>query len=73
MSVFWRDWLERVLWTLAQAVLAVLIQQTADLPYQWVPLLTMGLSMVKGLVAKKIGDTNSASLGGDPKPVATAA
>lgn len=56
-----KDWLERVLWTLAQAVLAILIQQVADLPYEWVPILTAVLAAIKGLVAKKVGDPESAS------------
>lgn len=65
MSSFWKDWLERVGWTLAQVVLGVLIVETADLPYWWVVPLTSVLSMLKGLVARKVGDPDSAALGGN--------
>ena len=65
MSPFARDWLERVAWTMAQVVLGVLIVETADLPYWWVAPLAAILSALKGLVARKVGDPNSASLGGD--------
>lgn len=67
MSQFWKDWLERVLWTLAQAALAVLAVAVTDLPYWWVAILTPLLSALKGFVAKKVGDGNTASLGGDSR------
>lgn len=65
MPSFWKDWLERVGWTLAQVILGVLIVETADLPYWWVVPLTSVLSMLKGLAARKVGSPDSAAIGGN--------
>lgn len=58
---FWRDWTERVFWTCAQVVLAVLIKETADLDGSYVPVIAVLLAGLKGMVAKKIGNGESAS------------
>ena len=64
-KVFWRDWLERTLWTLAQATISVIIVETADLDYWWVAPLAMVLAALKGLVASKIGNPETAAIGGN--------
>lgn len=61
MSKFSKDWLERVLWTLVQAVLGVAVVAVADLDYVWVPIVAAALAGLKGVVAKKVGDPQSAA------------
>lgn len=61
MTPFWKDWLERVLWTSAQVVVGVLITATANLDGYYVPIIAAGLAALKGLLAKKVGDPNSAA------------
>lgn len=58
---FWRDWTERVFWTAVQVVLAVVIGEVGNLDGAYVPFIAAGLAALKGLVAKKIGDGQSAS------------
>jgi hypothetical protein len=58
---FWADWIERVLWTLAQAGVGLVAIDQFDLPLWLVPIAAAGLSALKGLVAKQIGNKDSAS------------
>lgn len=58
---FWKDWSERLLWTLAQAGLGLVSVEMLDLPLWAVPLVAAGLSAAKGIVARKIGNPDSAS------------
>jgi hypothetical protein len=58
---FWKDLGERVLWTGAQAGLAVITVEQFELPAWAVPALAAGLAFAKSWVAKQIGNTNSAS------------
>lgn len=51
----------KVLEVSASAGLSYTITQVADMSGQWVPLLTIGLQVVQGLLAKKIGDPETAS------------
>lgn len=62
MSKFAKDLAERVLWTAVQAGLAVLAVEVTNLDYAWVPAATVALAVAKGLVAKKVGDPDSAAL-----------
>lgn len=55
------DVAERVMWTAIEAVIAVLAVHTADLDPMWVAPATAGLALIKGLIAKHIGEP-SASL-----------
>lgn len=61
---FWLDLAERVGWTAAQVVLAGVTVEAFDLPTWAIAPATVGLSMLKGLVARHVGDPESASLGG---------
>lgn len=65
MSSFWKDWLERVLWTLAQAVVGILIVEFGNLDFVWAPVIVAALSALKGFAAKQVGKRDTASLGGD--------
>lgn len=66
MNKFWKDWTERVLWTAAQAVVGVGIVEVTSLSSDsnvwWAALLIPALSALKGLVAKKVGDPDTAAL-----------
>lgn len=55
------DLLERIFWTAAQGALATVTVEGYDWP-QWliIPIMA-GLAFLKGLVAKKIGDSGTAS------------
>lgn len=61
MSVFTRDWLERVGWTVAEAALAVVAVEVAELEGVYVPVIAAGLAALKGLVARQMGDPDSAA------------
>lgn len=61
MSKYFKDWLERVAWTAAQAAVGVLIVETQDLDQWWVFPIAAGLAGLKGFIAKKIGNPDSAS------------
>lgn len=59
---FLLDLAERVFWTAVQAVVALLLVVVAEWDYEWVPVLTAGLSVLKGVVARHTGDPESAAL-----------
>lgn len=59
---FLLDLVERVFWTALQAALAFLLVVVADWEFEWVPVLTAGLSVLKGMVARHTGNPNSAAL-----------
>jgi hypothetical protein len=63
MSKFWKDALERVLWTGVAAVLAAAGVYVTELPEVWIPIGTVVLTTLKTLVAKQIGDPTTASFG----------
>lgn len=50
--------LERVLWTAVQAGLGLVTVEAFDLPAVYVPIVAAVLSVVKGYVAKRVGDPN---------------
>lgn len=62
-SAYWRDVAERIIWTVVQVVVAGLIVAVADLDAWWVVPLTTVLVTVKTLVAKKVGDPDTAAIG----------
>jgi hypothetical protein len=47
---------ERVLWTAAQAGLGVVTAEALDVPVAWAPLVATVLAMVKGYVARRVGN-----------------
>ena len=47
---------ERVVWTAIQASLGVVTVVVTDLPPVWAPVIATLLAVVKGFVARKIGD-----------------
>jgi len=59
---YWTDLAERVGWTAAQVILAGVTVEALDLPPWAVPIVATGLAMAKGLVARKVGDPDSAAL-----------
>ncbi len=59
---YWVDLAERVGWTAAQVVLAGVTVEMLDLPGWAVPVVATGLAMAKGLVARKVGERDSAAL-----------
>lgn len=62
MRKYWRDALERILWTALAAALAAGGVYIADLPEVYIPIATVVLTTVKVAVAKKVGDPNSAAM-----------
>lgn len=54
-----QDVAERVLWTFAEAIVAVLAVHTADLDAMWIPIATASLALVKGFIAKHIGQPDA--------------
>lgn len=58
---YWTSLGLKVLEVSASAGISYSITQVADMSGQWVPLLTVGLQVVQGLLARKIGDPESAS------------
>ncbi len=59
---YWTDLAERVGWTAAQVVLAGVTVEMLDLPPWAVPVVATVLAMAKGLVARKVGEPETASL-----------
>lgn len=66
-STFWKDWGERVLWTLLEAAIAVLIVESpgfladGELPQWAIPLIASALAALKGYVARKLVDRHADS------------
>ena len=63
MSKFVKDYLERLAWTVAYAVIGFAIVSSQDLDPQYFAGITVVLMAAKGMVAKKIGDPDTASIG----------
>lgn len=61
MSKFWKDALERIAWTAVAAVLSATGVYLTELPEVWIPIGTVVLTTLKTMVAKKVGDPNTAS------------
>ena len=60
-KTFFKDLLERVFWTAIQAGLGVISVEQFDIPKIWVVPIAFGLAILKGIVAKNIGNPDSAS------------
>lgn len=63
---------ERTLWTLAQVTLAAVPVALWGVAPGYVPLIAAVLAILKGAVAKKVGDPNTAATLPAPKPDAPA-
>lgn len=63
MSKYIRDLIERVIWTAAQAGVGVLVVANTETPTAYAAVIAAGLALVKGFVAKKVGNPDSAALG----------
>jgi len=61
MPKYLKDLIERTVWTAAQAGLAVLAVNAADWENEWAIAIAAGLAVLKGIVARQVGDSNSAS------------
>lgn len=62
MRKFYTDALERIVATAAEAGLSVAIVEVADIHAVWVPILTVALATCKTMLAKYVGDKESAAL-----------
>lgn len=58
------DLAERVLFVGAYAATSELIVEAADIDQAWAPILMASLAALKGLLAKKVGDPDSAGVTG---------
>lgn len=58
---FLTDFAERVGWTAVQAALGLVAVESFDLPLWAAPIVATTLSAIKGFVARKIGNPDSAS------------
>ena len=59
--VWVRDAAERIIWTAVQAGLGVALVLIADLDLAWTPVVATVLAAVKAAVARRVGDSHSAS------------
>lgn len=57
---FWRDALERIGWSAAEAAVSTAIVVVADWDFVWVPILTAGLTILKTQIAKFVGGPDAA-------------
>lgn len=62
MGKYWKDALERILWTALAAAISAGGVYVADLPEVYIPIATVVLTTVKVSVAKRIGDPESAAI-----------
>lgn len=65
-KTFLRDLGERVFWTAAEVVIGYVSIDQVGLPKEYVPVATILLAAVKGIVARHIGDSNSAGIPAPP-------
>ena len=61
------DAAERLGWTMAAAGVGTAITYSMSLPYAWGPILTVGLTALKLLAARHIGNPESAAIPGGEK------
>lgn len=62
MTKFWHDALERITWTALAVGAAYGGTYVTKLPVAWIPIGTIILTLVKTLVAGRIGDKSSAAI-----------
>lgn len=60
MPKFWKDALERILWTAAAAAIPAVAYYVDLLPVQWIPLGTVAVTVIKVLVAGHVGNPETA-------------
>lgn len=65
MNKFWKDLAERVFWTAAQAGVGVLVVVNTDTPTAYAAVIAAALSFIKGNIARRIGQQETASLTSD--------
>jgi|SRR6185369_17239175 len=53
--------LERGGWTLAEVAVSAVVVTALPVPVEYMPLISAGLSLVKGVIARHIGDPDSAA------------
>lgn len=58
----WKDIAERTFWTAAEAGVAYLGAKLVDAPQEWIIPVASALAVLKGWIATKIGNKDSASL-----------
>lgn len=56
------DIAERVIWTTAQVLVAYAITNQAQIPGQYVVIIAPVLAVLKGIIAQRVGDPNSAAI-----------
>lgn len=56
---FYAKLAERVLWTAVQAGVGVIAVVVTEIPTVWAPVIATVLSVVKGFLARKVGDPQS--------------
>lgn len=56
------DLAERTFWTLAQVTVGIVSTELADIDSAYAVPIAAGLAVVKGLVAKKVGSSNTAAM-----------
>jgi hypothetical protein len=61
-TIYVRDLVERTLATVTQAAIAYIIVESANWQGWWVAPVAMGLALAKGVIAKYIGKSESASI-----------
>jgi hypothetical protein len=61
MNKYWKDALERIAWTAAGAGVSAAAVYVNELPDVWIPIGTVVFTTIKTLIAKQIGDPNTAS------------
>jgi hypothetical protein len=61
VPIFWKDLLERIFWTAAEAGVGVAIVVNTDTPTAYAAVIASALALVKGFIAKQLGNKDSAS------------
>ena len=62
MGKFWKDARERILWTFIAAAVSAAGVYVTDLPQEFVPIGTVLLTTLKVLVARHVGDPDTAAI-----------
>lgn len=62
MGKFWKDAGERILWTFIAAVVSAAGVYVANLPQEFVPIGTVLITTLKVLIARHVGNPESAAM-----------
>jgi len=62
MTTYWKDFAERLGWTVVEVGAGFAVVDFTDIKAAWVIPVTAALMAVKGFAAKKIGDPNTAAI-----------